>query len=78
MKMQKVEKGVPVPPRFKYPLPEMEVGDSVFIKADDSKSPADLQNNINAAMYYYSNKTNKKFTSMIMYNENGVRVWRIK
>jgi len=81
MKIGKIEKDVKVPrihSRSNYPWPDMEVDDSVFIKTDSSKILTDLQNNINSATYYYSKKTGKKFKSMMVRKDNGVRVWRLE
>lgn len=75
----RIEKGIPVPVKCKtkYPLLEMEIGDSFFIEAAQTKQAyseqafvcADarrLRDRVNPALRYTTRRVN-----------GGVRVWRI-
>lgn len=77
-----IEKGIPVPSRqggrgkAKYPLADMEVGDSFFVPWGESelKTRSTLSNAISA--FHLRNKP-KRFTSRKDPAGCGVRVWRI-
>ena len=64
----KIEKGVPVPRgRIKYPLKEMEIGDSFFVE------------NVRVApmgVYNAARRYDMKITSR--QEGNGYRVWRLE
>ena len=80
MKVGKIEKGVPFPEvhsKFKFPWPEMEVGDSVLIKTGKVETVDLLKRKVKGSARYYGVKTGKKFRSLINREEDGVRVWRI-
>ena len=62
----------------KYPWPEMEVGDSVFIEAEEGETPTRLNGIVSSSVRYYGRKTGKKFKTSILRNENGLRVWRVE
>jgi hypothetical protein len=73
--MYKIEKGIKIPEFFchrKYPLSEMEVGDSFFVEGTLKK------NTINTAVSWWSKRkgNTRKFT--IRKVDGGIRVWRIK
>ena len=61
----KIEKDIPLPPKTKYPFPQMEVGDSFSFNEDDSIA-------VKSSVCFYSRKTGKKFR---IAQKN--RVWRI-
>lgn len=66
----KIEKGVPIPLRGggeKFPLDEMEIGDSFLIPI---KTRMRLQ-------YYTKKLSNKKFVTKTVDKEN-VRCWRVE
>mgnify|MGYP000533667375 CR=1 FL=1 len=71
----KIETGIAIPKRgasgraLKYPLPDMEIGDSFLV-------PRKLKVSVSAAVAYYGKKTGKRFTVQIV--EDGVRIWRIE
>ena len=70
--MIKIDKGIPIPPRNRYPFAEMSIGDSFFT--------ADTKGNISALCWAYSKRHGGKF-SMRATVEDGVtgyRVWRIE
>jgi len=80
MKINKIEKDVKIPvvhSRYKYPWEDMEVGDSVFIEAEDGESLFNLKRRVGPAALYYGNVTGKKFKTMLVREENGVRTWRV-
>ncbi len=72
----KIEKGMPIPEKgnkeSKYPFNELEIGDSVVV-CDYS---AENMRKINSILYYYTSKSDKKFTQR--QEGDKIRVWRIK
>ena len=81
MKIQRIEKNVKIPEvqsKFNYPWPDMEVGDSVFIKPDECQTLFQLKRIVSPGAVYYGNMTSKKFKCLMMREENGVRVWRLE
>ncbi len=76
-----IEKDVEIPvvhSKFKYPWDEMAVNDSVFIGAEKGESLFKLKRTVGPSASYYGNVTGKKFKTMLMREDHGVRVWRIK
>jgi hypothetical protein len=61
----KIEKNVPMPSRAKYPLGQMEIGDSFFV-------PGGTQTKITGA---FNPHHPKKFSCRTQ--DGGVRVWRV-
>jgi len=81
MRIGKIEKYVPFPEvhsKFKFPWPEMEVGDSVLIRAGKTEKVDILKRKVKGSARYYGVKSSKKFRSLIDHKENAVRVWRIE
>jgi hypothetical protein len=81
MLVNKIEKNVQIPAvhsKHKYPWDQMEVGDSVFIQAEKGESLYKLKRKVGPAARYYGDVTGKKFKTLLMREENGVRVWRLK
>ncbi len=81
MKIGKIEKKVEIPAvhsKHKYPWPDMQVGDSVFIKADKGKDLYNLKRKVGPSARYYGDVTGKKFKTLMIREDNGVRVWRIE
>jgi len=81
MKVGKIEKSVPFPEvhsKFSFPWSEMEVGDSVLIKAGKPEKVDILKRKVKGSARYYGVKTGKKFRSLVNREESGVRVWRIE
>ena len=56
----------------------MKVGDSVFIEPEEGQSLFELKRKVGPSARYYGDKTGKKFKTLMMREENGVRVWRIE
>ena len=80
MKIGKVEKNVSFPEvhsKFKFPWPEMEVGDSVFIKAGKTETVDMLKRKVKGSARYYGVKSDKKFSALVNREKDGVRVWRV-
>ena len=80
MKIGKIEAKVAIPEvhsKHKYPWAEMEVEDSVFITAEDGEDLFNLKRKVGPAARYYGDVTGKKFKTLVMREENGVRIWRI-
>ena len=81
MKIGTIEKNVKIPEvhsKTQYPWPEMEVGDSVLILADKGEKLYNLKRKVGPAARYYGQKTGKKFKTLMIREENGVRVWRVE
>ena len=81
MKIGKIEKGVKIPvvhSKNKYPWDKMEVGDSVFIEAEKGQSLFDLKRKVGPSARYYGQITGKQFKTLMMREENGVRIWRLE
>ncbi len=81
MKIGTIEKKVEIPAvhsKMKYPWPDMKVGDSVFIEAEKGEKLYNLKRKVGPAARYYGDVTGKKFKTLMMREENGVRVWRIE
>lgn len=81
MKIREIEKGVKIPEvhsRINYPWPEMKVGESVLVEADKDEKLYNLKRKIGPSSRYYGEKTGKQFKTLIDYDGNGVRVWRVK
>ena len=81
MKIGTIEKGVEIPEvhsKMKYPWAEMEVGDSVFVEAEEGQSLFDLKRKVGPSARYYGNVTGKKFKTLMERENNGVRVWRVE
>ena len=81
MKIGSIQKDVQIPEvrsRIKYPWPEMEVGDSVLIVAEEGEKLYNLKRKVGPSARYYGEKTGKQFRTLIDYDSNGVRVWRLK
>jgi hypothetical protein len=81
MKVKKAEKKVTNPvihSKTKYPWAEMEIGDSVLIIADKGQTLSKLKRRVGRAGRYYGQMNGKKFKTLIMREENAVRVWRIE
>jgi hypothetical protein len=70
--MIEIEKGIPTPPRSRYPLRDMEIGDSIFIP---SKTSLGFSGYVASA----GKQTGFKFSTRkaIKDGVTGLRVWRI-
>ncbi len=81
MKIGKIEQKVKIPEvhsKVNYPWPDMKVGDSVLIQADEGESLYNLKRKVGPSARYYGEKTDKQFKTLIDHETNGVRVWRVK
>ncbi len=81
MKIGMIEKDVQIPivhSKNKYLWDEMEVNDSVLFEADDGESLFKLKCRVGPAARHYGQQTGKGFKTLLMREENGVRVWRIE
>ena len=81
MKIGKIEQKVKIPEvhsKINYPWPDMKVGDSVLIQADEGESLYNLKRKVGPSARYYGEKTDKQFKTLIDHETNGVRVWRVK
>ncbi len=81
MKIGTIEKDVPIPAvhsKINFPWDDMEVGDSVLIKAGKGEAVDDLRRKVKGSARYYGSKTGKRFRSLVSREENSVRVWRLE
>ena len=79
MKIGMIEKDVSFPEvhsKFNFPWPEMEVGDSVFVKAGKTETVDMLKRKVKGSARYYGVKSDKKFSALVNREKDGVRVWR--
>ena len=73
-----VERGVPLPrqtPRvskYRFPLGEMEIGDSFFVEAKDGS----FLNSARSLISRYGKTFSRRFATRV--RDNGFRVWRIE
>ncbi len=80
MIVNEIEKDVKVPAvhsKHKYPWDQMDVDDSVFIKATQDESLYNLKRKVGPAARYYGDVTGKKFKTLLMRDDNGIRIWRV-
>ena len=56
----------------------MEVGDSVFVEATKEQSLFDLKRKVGPSARYYGAVTGKKFKTLMIREDNGVRIWRLE
>ena len=77
--MIKIDKGIPIPPKIsaksKYPLSEMEVGDSFFVPGSVSKATSiihyrKLKGTLGLDTAFVTRAEKRG-------NETGIRVWRV-
>ncbi len=81
MIINEIQKDVQIPvvhSKHKYPWEQMQINDSVFIRADKGESLYKLKRKVGPAARYYGDVTGKKFKTLLMREDNGVRVWRIE
>jgi hypothetical protein len=73
-----IEKGVPFPNRaprvskYRFPLGEMDVGDSFFVSVKDDS----FLNSARSLISKYGRVFKRKFATRMM--DDGLRVWRIE
>ena len=69
----KIDKGVPRPPKAKYRVKEMQVGDSFFVRGRKQDDMASFRG-------YYKKKFDYKFEihTVVENGKRGVRIWRVK
>ena len=56
----------------------MGLGDSVLIIANNEETLSKLKRRVGRAGRYYGQINGKKFKTLMMREENGVRVWRVE
>ena len=79
MIVNEIERDVKIPvvhSKHKYPWDQMEINDSVFIKAEKGESLYHLKRTVGPAARYYADVTGKKFKTLLMREDSGIRVWR--
>lgn len=79
----KIDKGIPIPGKrdcvefhnsTKYPLREMEIGDSFFVSTTDTDNRR-VFNTLGSACKQFK-KRHAEYNFTVRFVENGVRVWR--
>lgn len=71
--MIKIEKGIPIPKKerkSKYPLAEMQIGDSFLIDLDGKKSEG-------TKTYICTSSTKLGIKTIVREIPEGLRVWRV-
>ena len=56
----------------------MEVGDSVLIQTEEGQTLFNVKRKIGPSARYYGQQTDKKFKTLMIREENGVRIWRVE
>lgn len=79
--MIKIDKGVPLPERKKgptprYPLAELEVGDSFGVEAQDLIDQQRVRSSLYGAIRTVGRRTGHEFVMRTV--TGGIRVWRVK
>ena len=77
--MINIEKHIPVPGRNKYPLGDMEVGDSFAMPVQEGWRASDFATKIRSAATAYCEraKSTAKFSVRLVENKTLARCWRI-
>ena len=81
MIVNEIQKDVKIPvvhSKYKYPWDQMEINDSVFFKAEKDETLNNLKRTVGPAARYYGDVTGKKFKTLVMPEDGGIRVWRIE
>ena len=80
--MFKIEKGIQIPKSVKtrYPIRELEVGESFFVPTEDELDRSKKRNSINGVIRGAKTGNKKEFTLRSVDDSNGIglRCWRIK
>lgn len=83
MKTFKIEKNKPIPTsgsgrkNWRYPFPDMAIGDSFFVPITDDVEPLQLRSRVYQAASQFAKRTEGfKFTTAK--EPGGVRCWRIE
>jgi hypothetical protein len=66
----KIEKGIPLPPRMRYPFDQMAVGDSIVVPANEYKRARMSATN-------YAIRNDALFSSRQL-EDGTARIWRVK
>jgi len=61
--------------KYRYPLPDMRVGQHFFVPCREGQSVEKLQNSVSSSVCYVTKRSGLRFTQRRM--GNGIRVWRI-
>jgi len=79
MEKYKIEKNVPIPDSQKrYPLAEMEIGDSFLVPIVDNKYMA-TRNRLNPAFSKFKKSDSpRKYLTKRTDDGNDIRVWRVE
>lgn len=79
MQVYKIEKNLPIPPsgtgRPKYPLRDMEVGDSFFVPVPLINT-LKFRNRLSSALTYFGKRHSVQFITRSV--DDGIRVWRVE
>ena len=79
MKVGPIEKNIPIWRHgLKYPLGEMEIGDSFFVEAENDETIRTVQRRIVPTLLKHARRLKVTITTRTMRDQNGVRVWRVE
>ena len=77
----RIEKNITIPDArggcAKYPIKIMGIGDSFFVKADNTKKARSIQSTL-GAITSKKRVGDKEFTTRTIKSPLGVRIWRVK
>ena len=80
----KIDRAVPQPPRKRYPIAKLEVGESFFVAVDTDENPRALVNQQAAlgtcARQVVRRHEGRKFTTrrVVEGGKRGIRLWRVE
>ena len=78
MQIGKIEKNIPIPELHpsKYSWEDITVGGSVLIRPSEDEILDILRNRVSKSIHKFNRKTGRKLRSMLIREDNVVRVWR--
>ncbi len=78
MKIGKIEKNVSIPELHlsKYAWGDVSVGGSVLLRPGEGEILDILRNRVSKSIHKFNRRTGRKLRSMLIREDNVVRVWR--
>ena len=79
MKVGPIEKNIPVWRHgLKYPIGEMEIGDSFFVETENDETIRAVQRRIVPTILRHAKRLGVRVTTRTVKDPSGVRVWRVE
>jgi hypothetical protein len=79
MKVHNIEKNIPIPEeklKVEPPWPQMKVGDSILLKAEEGESLDKMRTRLDRSSRHHGDTTGKRFKVTLDHENKGVRVLR--